>query len=65
MSLIMTRRECADLFRVSPLTVSNYVEFHEMPCIKIGHTLRFETEAVMEWARGHHVIKTESAVAKL
>lgn len=52
---LITRRECADLLRVSPLTVSNYVARLDMPCIKIGKTFRFETEKVLKWAREYEV----------
>lgn len=57
--LLSTPKEIADLLRVSPKTIYYWVKRNEIPFIRVGRHLRFNTQMVLDWLTA----KTEDSKA--
>ena len=63
-SRLLTRAEVAELFKVSPSTVTRWAETGRLPSVKtLGGHHRYESRTVLELAR--HLIREESDMEKV
>ena len=57
---LLTKREVAELFRVSLRTVSNWMRRGIVPFIRIGSVVRFDPDAVRKAVEAYHVKSCQS-----
>jgi excisionase family DNA binding protein len=57
---LLTKREVAELFRVSLRTVSNWMRCGIVPFIRIGSVVRFDRDAVRKAVEAYHVKSCQS-----
>lgn len=50
---LMTVGEVASLLRMHPKTVYDRAARGDIPCLKIGRSVRFSRNAIGRWLRGH------------
>ena len=48
-SKLMTAKELAEYMQLNPLTVYRKVKGGEIPCIRLGRSIRFKKEQIDEW----------------
>lgn len=52
--MLLTRKEAAELLRVTPETITRWAMERQVPFLKFGpKTYRYEYEALMEWAKAN------------
>ena len=57
---LLTKREVAELFRVSLRTVSNWMRCGIVPFIRIRSVVRFDRDAVRKAVEAYHVKSCQS-----
>ncbi|MEA3369467.1 MAG: helix-turn-helix domain-containing protein [Candidatus Ratteibacteria bacterium] len=46
---LMTAKELAEYIQLNPLTVYRKVKTREIPCIRLGRSIRFRKEQIDAW----------------
>lgn len=57
----MNLEEVKDFLGVNHQTVYNFRRFFGLPYIKIGTTVRYDRDAIIEWMNQHRCIDTEAS----
>ncbi len=53
MTALLSIKEAAKLLKVSISTVYKYVDRNELGCVKIGTSLRFTEDSLIEFVQAH------------
>ena len=48
-SKLMTTKELAEYLQLNPLTVYKKVKEGDIPCVRVGRSIRFKKEQIDEW----------------
>jgi NitT/TauT family transport system substrate-binding protein len=60
MSNIMNTDEICQAFGISKSTLNNWRKEKGLPYIKVGRTVRYDYDAVVEWLKKHEVTSPKS-----
>ena len=55
MSVIMNTDQICEAFGISKSTLNNWRKEKGLPYIKVGRTVRYDYDAVVEWLKKHEV----------
>jgi len=50
----LTKKELAELLKVTIRTIDRLCVYEDLPFIKFGRNVRFEKDKVLEWIRNHN-----------
>ena len=60
MSAILTKKELAELLKVSQRTIDNLRKNQGLPCAVVGRSIRFTEEGIDAWLQKQHQEQNET-----